>query len=75
MIAVELVKDRVSKAPNADLVTSVIAKAQDKGLILLSCGPNANVIRFLAPLTTPVGVAKEGMDVFEAALSDAVGAN
>ncbi len=74
MVAVELVKDRVSKTPNADLVNAVIAKAQDKGLLLLSCGTNANVIRFLPPLTAGTTLAKEGMDVFEAAMREAVGA-
>jgi 4-aminobutyrate aminotransferase/4-aminobutyrate aminotransferase/(S)-3-amino-2-methylpropionate transaminase len=73
MVAVELVKDRVSKAPDADLVNRTIAKAQDKGLILLSCGPAGNVIRFLSPLTTPMDVAREGMDIFEASLREAVG--
>ncbi len=73
MVAVELVKDRVTKAPDADLTTKVVAKCQDKGLLILTCGPNANVVRFLAPLTCPEGVTKEGLDIFEAALREAVG--
>jgi 4-aminobutyrate aminotransferase/4-aminobutyrate aminotransferase/(S)-3-amino-2-methylpropionate transaminase len=73
MIAVELVKDRVSKAPDADLTTKVVAKCQEKGLLILTCGPNANVIRFLPPLTTETRTAKEGMDIFEAAMAEAVG--
>jgi 4-aminobutyrate aminotransferase len=73
MVAVELVKDRVTKAPDADLTAKVVAKCQEKGLLILTCGPNANVIRFLAPLTCPEAVAKEGLDIFEAALRDAVG--
>ena len=73
MVAVELVKDRVTKAPNADLTTAVLAKCQEKGLLILSCGTNANVVRFLAPLTTPGDIAKEGMDIFEDALREAVG--
>jgi len=74
MVAVELVKDRVSKVPDAELTTKVVAKCQEKGLLILTCGPNANVVRFLAPLTCPEGVAKEGLDIFEAALREAVGA-
>jgi 4-aminobutyrate aminotransferase len=73
MVACELVKDRVSKAPDADLTTKVVAKCQEKGLLILTCGPNANVVRFLAPLTCPEGVANEGLDIFEAALREAVG--
>ncbi len=74
MIAVELVKDRVSKTPDADLTNRVVAKCQDKGLLILTCGPNANVVRFLAPLTCPTDLAKSGMDIFEQALTEAVGA-
>ncbi len=74
MIAVELVKDRVSKAPDADLTNRVVAKCQEKGLLILTCGPNANVVRFLAPLTCPTEHAKSGMDIFEQALGEAVGA-
>ena len=74
MMAVELVKDRVTKAPDAELTTKVVAKCQEKGLLILTCGPNANVIRFLPPLTVPMDVAKEGLQVFEAAVREAVGA-
>ena len=73
MVAVELVKDRAGKAPDAELTTKLVAKCQEKGLLILTCGPNANVVRFLAPLTCPEGVAKEGLDIFEAALREAVG--
>ncbi len=71
MVAVELVKDRVSKAPDAELTSRVVAKCQEKGLLILTCGPNANVIRFLPPLTAETKLAKEGMDIFEAALGEA----
>ncbi|MEZ5774225.1 MAG: 4-aminobutyrate--2-oxoglutarate transaminase [Hyphomicrobiaceae bacterium] len=73
MVAVELVKDRASKAPNADLTNAVVAKCQEKGLLILTCGPNANVVRFLPPLTVPMDQVKEGMDIFEAALTEALG--
>ncbi|MEZ5840867.1 MAG: 4-aminobutyrate--2-oxoglutarate transaminase [Hyphomicrobiales bacterium] len=73
MVAFELVKDRVSKAPDAQLTAAVVAKAQEKGLILLSCGTGANVIRLLAPLTIPMEQAREGMDILESALAEAVG--
>ena len=73
MVAVELVKDRVTKAPDAELTTKVVGKCQEKGLLILTCGPSGNVVRFLAPLTCPEGVAREGMDIFESALREAVG--
>jgi 4-aminobutyrate aminotransferase len=73
MVAVELVSDRVSKKPAAELTAAVVAKCQEKGLLILTCGPSANVIRFLCPLTTEMGVANEGLDLFESAMRDAVG--
>lgn len=74
MVAIELVKDRNTREPDAALTSALIAKAQEKGLILLSCGVNANIIRILAPLTIPMAQAKEGLDIFEAALAEVVGA-
>jgi 4-aminobutyrate aminotransferase-like enzyme len=41
-------------------------------LILLSCGTYGNVIRFLVPLTASDALVTEGMDVFEASLTEAV---
>lgn len=52
MLAIELVTDRVSKTPNADLAAHVLDAARDKGLLLLKCGASKNVIRFLPPLVT-----------------------
>ncbi|CAH1663383.1 4-aminobutyrate aminotransferase GabT [Chelatococcus asaccharovorans] len=72
MTAFELVKDRATRAPDAALTSALIARAQDKGLILLSCGPDANVVRLLAPLTTPVAQVKEGLAILEAALTELV---
>ena len=46
--------------------------ANEKGLILLSCGTYGNVIRFLAPLTASDAIVREGMDIFEASLTEAV---
>jgi 4-aminobutyrate aminotransferase len=74
MIAVELVKDRHTREPNAALTSALVAKAQEKGLILLSCGVDANIIRILTPLTIPLEQAREGLDILEEALGEVVGA-
>jgi 4-aminobutyrate aminotransferase len=73
MVAVEFVKDRDSRKPDAEVVSALIANAQEKGLILLSCGVDANIVRLLAPLTIPMGQVDEGLDIFEAALTEVVG--
>ena len=49
--AIELVKDRGTKEPDADFAQHVIDEARDRGLLLLKCGPHKNVVRLLPPLT------------------------
>jgi len=50
MIAFDIVSERGSHAPDAAAAKAVCMKAQENGLILLSCGVHANTIRLLAPL-------------------------
>lgn len=72
MCALELVKDRASGEPDAGLTSALLKTASDKGLILLSCGTYANVIRFLVPLTASDALVEEGMDIFADSLVEAV---
>jgi 4-aminobutyrate aminotransferase len=72
MCAIELVKDRNSDEPAPKLTQEVMKVANEKGLILLSCGTYGNVIRFLVPLTASDDLVREGMDIFEASLTEAV---
>lgn len=69
MVAFELVKDRRTREPDPTLTAELLAKAQENGLILLSCGPNANVVRILAPLTIPIAQVQEGLDILETSLA------
>jgi 4-aminobutyrate aminotransferase len=54
--------------PDAALTKAVQAQALDKGLILLSCGVDANVLRFLFPLTIEQAVFDEGLQILEGAM-------
>ncbi|AXV17748.1 4-aminobutyrate--2-oxoglutarate transaminase (plasmid) [Neorhizobium sp. SOG26] len=76
MVAFELVEDRQSKAAAPDITTRIVAEAEARGLILLSCGTRLNVIRLLPPLTIEWDVLEEGLAILEAsieaAFSDAV---
>lgn len=72
MCALELVKDAASGEPDAGLTSALLKTASDKGLILLSCGTYANVIRFLVPLTASDALVEEGMDIFGDSLVEAV---
>jgi 4-aminobutyrate aminotransferase len=72
MCAIELVKDRGSTEPAPQLTQALLKVANENGLILLSCGTYGNVIRFLVPLTASDALVRDGMDIFEASLTEAV---
>ncbi|WP_410497799.1 4-aminobutyrate--2-oxoglutarate transaminase [Chitinibacter sp. S2-10] len=67
MVAIELI-DPVSGQADVERTKAVQARALERGLILLTCGTYANVIRFLFPLTIEDSVFAEGLDILEAAL-------
>ncbi|MCK6264030.1 4-aminobutyrate--2-oxoglutarate transaminase [Vibrio sp. ZSDE26] len=62
MIAMEL-NDPVTGAPLVDATKSLVQAAAKNGLILLSCGVNANVIRFLPPLTIDQESISQGLQI------------
>ncbi len=64
MIGVEIVQDKKSKTPSKEIANKIIAKAKGDGLLLVSCGLDGNVIRFMGPLTTPIDHVKEAMEIF-----------
>ena len=72
MCALELVKTTASREPDPGLTSALLKAANERGLILLSCGSYANVIRFLVPLTAGDALVEEGMDIFAESLADAV---
>ena len=72
MCAIELVKDVASGEPAPQLTQTLMKVANDNGLILLSCGTYGNVIRFLVPLTASDQIVRDGMDIFETSLTEAV---
>jgi 4-aminobutyrate aminotransferase-like enzyme len=54
---------------NPDRAKAVVAEAFDRGLILLSCGLDGNVIRLLPPLTISDAELDEGFAILEGALA------
>ena len=70
MVAVELVKDRMGKEPHPQLTKALTDRAREKGLVLLSCGTGANVIRILVPLTASDEIVDEGLDIIESSLEE-----
>ena len=67
MVAVEF-NQAGTDQPDADFTKRVQARALERGLILLSCGVNANVLRFLFPLVTPDAVFDEALAILRDAL-------
>jgi len=70
MLAMELVKDRDPHAPDAELAKTLVQRAAQNGLVLLSCGVYSNVIRFLMPLTASDAIVQEGLDILERSLRE-----
>jgi len=68
MIAVELVEDGDATKPAADLTKAIVGAAYENGLVLLSCGVNGNVVRFLPALTISDELIDEGFDILESCL-------
>lgn len=65
MVAVEF---RASGGPAVEFTKKVQAQALQRGLILLTCGVDANVVRFLFPLTIEDAVFDEAMEILRASL-------
>ena len=66
MVAVEFA--HAQGEPDADFTKRVQAEALKRKLILLTCGVNANVVRFLFPLTTSQAIFDEALVLLRAAL-------
>jgi 4-aminobutyrate aminotransferase-like enzyme len=67
MVAVEFAHAD-SGDPDADFTKRVQGEALRRGLILLTCGVNANVVRFLFPLTIAEPVFDEALGILKDAL-------
>src|SRR4029079_6776885 len=72
MLAIELVEDRVTRAPASGLATKVAEAAADRGLLLLKSGIYSNCIRVLVPLVISDAQLDEALGVWEDALDSAV---
>jgi 4-aminobutyrate aminotransferase / (S)-3-amino-2-methylpropionate transaminase / 5-aminovalerate transaminase len=71
MLAIELVVDSETKEPASELAKRTTELAREKGLVLLSCGLDGNVIRILVPILAADEDVEEGLAVLEEALVDA----
>ena len=67
MVAVQF-NNPANGQPDAAFTKAVQAEALKRNLILLSCGVDYNVLRFLFPLTISEAVFAEALDILEASL-------
>ncbi|HNR00387.1 MAG TPA: aminotransferase class III-fold pyridoxal phosphate-dependent enzyme, partial [Trueperaceae bacterium] len=72
MLAMEFVKDRVTKEPFPELVLDVTKQALKRGLIVIRAGLYSNCIRLLPPLNMTDAEVDEGLAVLREAVAAAV---
>ncbi len=70
MLAMELVKDRKTKTPDAEKAKALTKYCFERGLILLSCGTYGNVIRLLMPLNIGDEEIEKGMSIIQEGFSN-----
>jgi 4-aminobutyrate aminotransferase/(S)-3-amino-2-methylpropionate transaminase len=68
MVAIELISGRADQS-DADLTRRVVTEAAKRGLILISCGTYANVIRVMVPLTASDALVDEGLEILSDSLA------
>ena len=66
--------ERGSNKPDAKTTGALIAKAEENGLVLLSCGVFGNTVRILVPLTASDEIVDEGLDIIERSMIELAGA-
>jgi 4-aminobutyrate aminotransferase/(S)-3-amino-2-methylpropionate transaminase len=68
MLAVELVEPG-GKEPNPELTAAIAKACHGEGLVTLTAGTYANVLRFLPPLVIGDDLLHEGLDILDAAFA------
>lgn len=68
MIGIELVKPGGNE-PDPDAYTFLAGHAREHRLLILDCGPYANVIRFIPPLSVSQAELDQGIDILESAIA------
>lgn len=73
MTAVEFFHDGDVARPAPEIANALKAEALKRGLLLLTCGNNGNVLRVMTPLTIPFNVLDEGLAIIGGLLGDLAG--
>ena len=70
MIGVELVKDPETREPDPGALQHVSRHGLANELVVIGCGPDANVIRFIPPLVATIDDLDRAIDLIEEAIED-----
>ena len=70
MRGLELVADRETKEPAADVARAVQARCLEQGLLILICGTYSNVVRMLMPLVISDDQLDRGLEIFSRAVRE-----
>lgn len=69
MIGVEMVEDRETRTPDKDALRHVLDYALERDLIIIECGPDGNVLRFIPPLVTTIEELDWAIDLVDEGLT------
>ena len=68
MIGVEMVDPHETRRADGALGDALIAACAEEGLLLLTCGPDHNVVRWIPPLDVTRPELEQALGVFQGAL-------
>jgi 4-aminobutyrate aminotransferase len=64
MVGVEFVRDRASREPDGALPDRLMAACADAGLLVLTCGRQHEVVRWIPPLNVTAAEIAEAVEIF-----------
>ena len=71
LVGVDFVVDRKTREPAGAVAQAIHQRAADLGLLVLTCGPLHQVIRWIPPLDVSAAEIAEGLEIFGEALRTA----
>ncbi|HEX5152697.1 MAG TPA: aminotransferase class III-fold pyridoxal phosphate-dependent enzyme [Parafilimonas sp.] len=69
MLAFDVIKNGDWNEPDAVATQQIITTCAEKGLVIISAGVNANVIRILSPLVIEETLLHKGLDILEVVIA------
>ncbi len=70
MLALELVRDRLTREPATEETKKITQLCYEKGLVVISCGNFGNVLRVLMPLVITDEQLERGLSILEESLRE-----